>query len=628
MTDERRRTRRRFLRTSGALAAAAGLAGCSFHAGPVDIEVGEDGDDGDETTPPGDDEDPGDATATDEPTDTPRGPTGGRLELVGSTLSSLDPVVATDHTSERVIQNLFDGLTTLEDGGADASLQLAASVDVSSDHRTYTFTLGDATFHDGRPVTAGDVVYSWERLGASEHSRNGYLLTDVLRVDHRTTTDGNGNEVYRPGSMKVTAEDERTLRVELLAPNHAALAILAHPAFSVVPEGIVGDVAGYPGELRHEAFSGERPVGAGPFVLDDWARSDEVVLARFEDYHGPTALLDGVRWRVITDSDAAYRYGQDRESDLVYVPESEWDPSLLTVDRTDDAGRRFGSYGPMDNGRTVDYLGVPELTTFYVAFNTDEVEKPARQAFAYVMNQQEVASQVFHDRSVPAATLTPPGIFPGGRYDSVRDQYPYGHDATEIGMARQVMEDAGYAEYNQYEFTVTAFQSPSWKQVLQLMQDKLGAAHIDLRYEQERFGTLVNRASKGNVDAYTLGDRPVYTTRPDEVFERLAPPNTDTSDSESDGMYVDWEGTDAASRAESAYRTVENNQAPTDAARRAREGAYVSMERANWEDVVVLPVVHGMEERFAYEWADVPPFGAAGSHRQMLNEAALGERDA
>lgn len=624
MTGRGRRTRRRFLRSS-ALVGATGLAGCSFEAGPVDIEVGDPGDDASDG---GSVQGTDDGTGDEEATDTPSGPRGGRLAVTTGSLSTLDPVGATDGSSRHVVVNLFDGLTTLENGGTEVSMQLAESVDVSSDYRTYTFTLGDATFHDGQPVTAADFVYAWERLGASENSRQSYLLTDVLGVSHRTTTDDQGNEVYRPESMAVTAEDDRTLRVELLSPNHAALTILAHPAFSAVPEGIVGDAGGYPGKMDYQAFATETPVGAGSFVLEDWARNDEVVLARFEDYHGRPALLDGVDMTVTSDATAAYESGQREETDLPFVPDDEWDPTLLTVDRTDDRGRRFGSYGPMDNGATVDYLGVPELSTFYVGFNTDEITKPARQAVAYALNQHEIAREVFDRRSVPAYHLTPPATFPGRNYESHLDSYPYGVDEKKLAKAREVMEDAGYGPSNRYEITVTTFQSLAWREVGQYLQDGLASAHIDLKYHETSFGDLVYRGRQGNLAGYVLGDAPGPAVRPDDVLARLDPPNTDTDRSDSDGMYVNWRGTRASSRAESAYDVVEGNQEPTKAARRAREDAYVDMEEANWDDVAVLPVVHGMAERFAYDWVDVPPFGALGPDRQLLNTTSLVDRDA
>jgi peptide/nickel transport system substrate-binding protein len=84
--------------------------------------------------------------------------------------------------------------------------------------------------------------------------------------------------------------------------------------------------------------------------------------------------------------------------------------------------------------------------------------------------------------------------------------------------------------------------------------------------------------------------------------------------------------TEVAQRAVEAWETIQNNRAPTDEAEQARNEAAVTMEEANWEAVANLPVYHESEERFSYQWADFPTFGAGGSYKQKHNEVTLGDR--
>jgi peptide/nickel transport system substrate-binding protein len=50
------------------------------------------------------------------------------------------------------------------------------------------------------------------------------------------------------------------------------------------------------------------------------------------------------------------------------------------------------------------------------------------------------------------------------------------------------------------------------------------------------------------------------------------------------------------------------------------------MEEANWEDMVLLPCYHRRDERFAYDWVDIEPYGASGGSRQKFNQVTIGER--
>ena len=92
----------------------------------------------------------------------------GRLRLPGTDPSTMDPHLASDSTSAEYIVEVFSGPVTIS---PDLKLQLdlAKSVDVSPDGKTYTFVLRDnATFHDGRKVTTDDVKWSIERAASKQ----------------------------------------------------------------------------------------------------------------------------------------------------------------------------------------------------------------------------------------------------------------------------------------------------------------------------------------------------------------------------------------------------------------------------------------------------------------------------
>ena len=76
--------------------------------------------------------------------------------------ASMDPQLARGMPEMHILRDMFVGLVD-EDAGARPIPGAAASWDVSSDGKTWTFHLREANWSDGKPVTADDFVYAWRR---------------------------------------------------------------------------------------------------------------------------------------------------------------------------------------------------------------------------------------------------------------------------------------------------------------------------------------------------------------------------------------------------------------------------------------------------------------------------------
>ncbi|WP_435359900.1 ABC transporter substrate-binding protein [Haloarchaeobius sp. DFWS5] len=618
MTDNTSIDRRRFLQATGGAASAVAVAGCLG---------GGDGEGTEDPTETGTDMES--ATEKTDPPEEGRELSDKTFQLINATMSTLDPIKATDTASGTVIQQIFDALMNYPNGEVEVEPLLAADFEVSDDYKTYTFNLKEgAKYHNGDTVTASDVVYSFERLAASENSRRTYfILAYAMNIAHETDDEGS----YVPGSLDIEAVDETTLEFTLAKPFASTMEMLAYTSFSVIPEGIVGDVGDYDGEMEYKEFSTQNPIGAGPFKFGKWETNTEAEVTRFEDYHGPVPFIAGVHWQVIPDPDAAYNYGQNKNSDLASMPTSKYDPNLVQIESTDDKGRKIGKYGPMRNGTTANYLQYATINTYYIGLNAKNVETPARKAIAYAMDQKEGVDQVFKGRGQAAYHLTPPGIYPGQAPEYTKhaeENYPYGYNETRLDDARQVMEDAGYGPDNKYEVTFTTYQSDTWQGLGKILRDKLTNAHINMKLEEAPFSTLLNRGRQGNLGAYSLGwimDWPAA----DNFLGQMVPELTDTSqEGGAQGFYLDWDDAEsgAAQEASDAWSTIQNNPEPTDASLQKRNEAYVKMEEANWEDMVLLPAYHSVAERFAYPWVDMPRTGAGGGSRMKFNNVKINER--
>lgn len=604
MTDSTGLSRRGFLQATGGAAAAVSLAGC----------LG--GNDGS-----GDGNGGGGGGGT----STPKPEKGGTLNLIlTGTIDTFDPVAADDTASGEVIQQVFDPLTNYPSAEVETKPLLAKEIKTNKDKTKYTFTLQKgATFHNGDPVTAKDVVYSFERIAGSNHSVRMDFILGSMGVTHETDSDGN----YKPGTLGVTAKDKHTVEMQLERPFHATLQVLAYSAFAVVPEGIVGsleDEGTYQNPSKqYKKFANTNPVGAGPFTFKQWSKQSDAAVTKFDDYYGEGPYVDGVHWQVIEKDSAAYNYAIGGDADMFEIPTSKYNPSKVSVENTDEKERKTGTYGPVQ-GNTFNYRRIPEVGTYYVAFNAGNVPKPVRKAVAYTLNPKAIRQQITKQRYPTAYHLTPELIYPGGKeaYDKhVEKKYPYSAGENDLKNAKKVMKQAGYGPNNRFKLKFTHYQNRIYKQLGKTLQQRLKGAFIDLSINQAKFQTLIQTAENGNNELYSLGwvaDWP----KPDNFMKLLYPPNTHTGDPSS-YTYLNWgrdSPTKASKKAKTAFETIQKNLKPTDQAQKKRNQAYIKMEEANWEDAMVLPTHHSATEFFYYQDTHYEKIGGMGRSRNKYND--------
>ena len=597
--------RRTFLKTAGGVA-TVGIAGCTGdESNGADEEDGTDGTNG---------SDGGSDTSTSEFS-------GDTLSLSIPEAANFDPVQIKGDGSQIVSDHVFSELLTLPSDGLEPTAQLVSDYSVSEDGRTYTFTLReDVTFHNGDDLTADDVVYSWERLAASENSQEGEnILEGSFQIAHETTTetvDGEEQEVYEPGSLAVEAVDDYTLEVTLEQPFFDALFWFAYGSLSPVPEGIVGDIDGYDGDMEYSEFSSQSPVGTGPFQAESVETGTEVVLSAAEDYHGDEPGPDRIAMQVVQNSDAIHQRAMNQSVEIFQLPNSRFDPSKVSIEETRNLGQEVGTYGPLENDETVNYSTWDEAYTAYFIFDCSRVEKPIRQALNYAVNQENFVEQGFRGVGEPAYHQAPPSVYPGGKeaYDQhAEENFPYGYREAQIDAARSVMEDAGYGENNRASITLTLYNDrnpDAYSRIADLIRSKAQSVYVDLSIERAPFNTIIDEAVSGNLDMYTLGNGLEYPSPADML--KFGRPY--------DGNLVRWreDPSDASEQAAAAWERVQNNLGPTDAEEEARNEAFIQMEEAIWEDAIYLTNYHPRGRQWWYDSVDAP-IQPSGFHDRLYD---------
>lgn len=220
--------------------------------------------------------------------------------------TTLDPIKTAQNVDFWVFSNIYDVLVRVDRTGTRLGPGLAESWTVSADGLTYTFTMRDAKFSDGSPITAADAAFTLLRIRDHEASlwRDSYGVIDTAE-----------------------AADDRTLVVRLKTPSAPFLSTLAMPGASVVSR------AGL--EAMGEDAYAEDPVASGAFTVREWRRGDRVILEKNPNFwEADRVSLDGVEWISVPDDNTRMLDVQAGGLDAaIFVPfsrvaELQKDPNL------------------------------------------------------------------------------------------------------------------------------------------------------------------------------------------------------------------------------------------------------------------------------------------------------------
>ena len=291
---------------------------------------------------------------------------------------SIDPALSRYGPSD-IEGAIFSGLVKLNTD-MEVVPDIAESWRVSDDLTIYTFTLrDDVRFHDGRPVTAEDFKYSWERaLSPALDSPVSYTyLGDIDGADEVIAGRAQGLDGVR-------ALDSRTLEVALKSPIPYFLGKLTYPTSYVVDQTNVETGADWT----------DAPNGTGAFKLKTWRKDELLILERNNDWYGGMPALAHSVYRIFAGR--PMQMYENGEIDLtgVYV----WN-----IDRARDPANPLNSH-------------LRESTrpcTFYLGFN---VTKPpfddpkVRQALALALDVDKQIEVTYRGLDKRAAGFVPPGI--------------------------------------------------------------------------------------------------------------------------------------------------------------------------------------------------------------------------
>jgi peptide/nickel transport system substrate-binding protein len=324
---------------------------------------------------------------------------------------TLDPALETSANSLLPAYHIYEGLTDFEPGTTTPVPRLATSWEASPDGLEWIFHLRQGvTFHDGTPFNADAVVFNFERWwdpAHPQHQKDQFIYWGYMFQGFK----GEETSVLA-GVEKV---DEYTVKLILNRPNASLLNTLAMENFRFASPTAVMEQGDNYGTAEG------RPVGTGPFMLEEWVKEDHITFVRYEDYWGKKPTLKRITFRVIPDTSAAFLALQAGEIDGISlwaspppddIAKAKEDPNLQVI------------YNPAFN---VGYLGLNHSKEWLQNINV-------RLAIAHAIDKQAIVDTLYPGDAEPAKEFMPPSLW---GYNHEIEDYPYDPD-----LARQYLQKA------------------------------------------------------------------------------------------------------------------------------------------------------------------------------------------
>ncbi|WP_139902597.1 peptide ABC transporter substrate-binding protein [Clostridium thermarum] len=223
-------------------------------------------------------------------------------------VASMDPQIATDGTSFEVMSAITEGLYSVDEAGSPIKA-MAKDMEKSEDGLTYTFTLRDAKWSNGTPVTAHDFVFAWRRLVNPAIASEYAFIAGIAGIKNADDIAAGKKSIEELG---VTAKDDKTLVVELSHPVTYFESLMAFPSFLPVNEEFfkqAGDKFG---------TSPDTILSNGPFKIKAYEpAATTIVLEKNADYWDAGAVkLAGIQYQVIKEAQQAMLSYQNGDLDV------------------------------------------------------------------------------------------------------------------------------------------------------------------------------------------------------------------------------------------------------------------------------------------------------------------------
>lgn len=308
-----------------------------------------------------------------------------------------DPIKGSGHYGTSIFQSaLFK-----RDINLKIENDLAEAFKVSDDKKVYTITVRkDAKWTDGKPVTAKDVAFTYNK--AKEAGTSAVDLSSMV---------------------KATAKDDYNVEFVLKQPDVGFFAKMV--SLGIVPEHAYSDTYG------------EKPIGCGPFKFVEWKKNEQLIVEPNPDYHGKKVPFKKITFLFLKPENVV-NIAKAGKADVIKIPVTEANTKfegykLETLKTIDNRGVAF-PYVPNEGKKTNDKTISPNAPIG----NNVTSDIAIRKAFDIAIDRQAIIDGALNRHGTKAS--------------SIADGLPWYNPETaikkdgDIEGAKKILEEAGWKE--------------------------------------------------------------------------------------------------------------------------------------------------------------------------------------
>jgi oligopeptide transport system substrate-binding protein len=393
-------------------------------------------------------------------------------------MPTADLSLNTDVIGSVALNNVYEGIYRLGESQEPEPAGATEKAEVSEDGLTYKVKLReDAKWSDGKPVTAKDYVYGWQRTVNPETASEYAYLHEIVKNGAAITA---GEKPVEELGIKAVSDYELEITLEKAAPYFDYL--LAFTTFMPQRQDIVEKYG------KEYTTSSEKAVYNGPFTLANFdgpgTDTEWSYVKNPEYWDKDTVKLDEIKVSVVKEASTSlnlYDDGQVEEIQLSgeLAQQKAGDPELHIEKK---ASARYLEL----NQREKDSQ-----------FNN----KDLRKAISYAIDREALANQILADGSVPAKGLVPTDLAHSPKDKKDFSEEAGGDVAYDSKKAKEHWEKAKKdLGKDKIEVDILASDNDSTKKVLEFLQGSLEEELPGLKVNLSPvpFSVRLDRSNKGD----------------------------------------------------------------------------------------------------------------------------------
>jgi oligopeptide transport system substrate-binding protein len=396
----------------------------------------------------------------------------------GSEVQSLDPHKIEGVPENNVTRDLMEGLAN---NGLDGSIVpgVAESWD-NKDFKVWTFHLRkDAKWSNGKPVTAQDFVYSWQRV---VDPKTASPYASYLQYAHVENVDDVIAGKKDKSTLGVKAIDDHTFQVTLTEPVPYLVEMTPHYAMKPVYKEAVekfGEKWTLPANY----------VSNGAYKLKDWVVNERIVLERNPEYwDNAKTIINKVTFLPISSEVTDVNRYRTGEIDMTY--------NNMPIELFQKLKKEIPKEVHVD----------PYLCTYYYEINNQKApftDARVREALKLGLDRDIITNKVKNQGDLPAYSFTPP--YTDGAKLTAPEWFSWTQEKRNE-VAKKLLADAGYGPGKPLTFSLLYNTSDLHKKLAiaaaSIWKKNLG---VDVKLVNQEWKTFLDTRHQGTYDVARAG---------------------------------------------------------------------------------------------------------------------------